>query len=265
MAQSQGHLGIICETLLSADSDSVSSVQGLQTSGLIEGSRAWAEDVGAEFRLAPASALVIDGVKVVTARGGGRWLLSGGGNDPVEVYTLDDLPAPVAGVITLLPQICYHIHGEVDLGANRILMSAGAGLEGVGIALLVGSTASPLITCTTDEVARIHHLAITNNGGGEGVYWEGENSGSQLWLHDCSIYGEPALFVTGGDDLGASYADNIFIYDCRFYSPAAAISVQVSGFWAAVSFIGCRFLGIGDGIIITSDAAAVANMQINGC
>jgi len=259
MARSQSQIGLICETLLSVGSDERRSLQGVNTDGLIEGNRAFAVDVGSEFRLDPESTLAQEFDKIITAPGGGNWLLCGGGDDPVDVYTLGDLPASVGGVITLLSSITYRIHGELNLLGDRIVMSAGSGLEGTGIALLVTSNTVAAVTCTTGTPARIHNLAITNNGTGPGVTWDGDGDGSQLWMHDCSIYGAPALDLTG------VAGDSVYVYDCRFYGVATSWGVELSDAWSAVSFVGCRFLGDGDGMRITSGEGTVANLVINGC
>lgn len=49
---------------------------------------------------------------------------------PINIQSLADFPAPVAGVITLAADTTYQISGEVDLGTNRIVWGARSGIVG---------------------------------------------------------------------------------------------------------------------------------------
>jgi hypothetical protein len=263
MARTQGQIALIAETLLTGSADDTRSLQGINASGLMAGNRAYALDVNKTFEYAPESTLAPDNDKVLAAVGGGRWLLVEGGNDPVVVRTLDDLPEPAAGVITLDATVMYLIEGELNLGANRIVASAGSGIQGGAGALIVGSTSDPLITGPGGEAFRLSNIAVTNNGSGPAVTWAGDGAGVQFWVHDVSLYGTPALVLSGAGD--GDDGDNVYVYDSRFYSPAASHGVNLGGQWGAVNFIGCRFLGTGDGIRITSGEDDIDQIVLNGC
>lgn len=61
---------------------------------------------------------------------------------------LSDLPAPIAGVITLLADV-YEVKGVVDLAGNRLVMPHGCAIIGTGSLTSTGLGAStPLITST---------------------------------------------------------------------------------------------------------------------
>jgi hypothetical protein len=266
MARSQSQIGIICETLLTASSDATRSLEALDTDGLIKGNLAYVVDVNAIYRLDPDSTTTPDNDTVIAATGGGNWLLDSGGDDPVVVRTIDDLPDAVAGVITLAAATMYLIEGEITIPTGtRIVAEAGAGISGGAGALLIGDVnGNALVTGTTGEALRINNIAITNNGSGAAVSWTGDGQGDQLWMHDVSLLGEPCADVNGGGD--GDSGDYIYLYDCRFISQSGSYGLEVSGAWASVCVIGCRFFPSGGGILINSTVAdELDQIQINGC
>jgi hypothetical protein len=263
MARSQSQIGLLCETLLTADSDELRALQAVNTNGMIEGNLAYVVDVAAIYRLAPASTLTPDDDKVLAAQGGGNWLIVDGGDDPVEVYTLDDLPAAVANVITLEASTLYRIHGHLVIPTGtRIVYQNGSGIEGVGGAHLSGDSGPPLIQGASNGLAfRINNIAVVNAGASPALVWQGNNDGDQLWMHDVSMTcsgGAPAVALIGGGSL-----DYVNVYDSRFIGTPH--DLEISSEWGAVMLIGCRFLSSNNGVSIESAATEIDTMQINGC
>jgi hypothetical protein len=260
MARSQSQIGLLCETLLTADSDELRSLEAVNTAGMIEGNKAYVVDVSAVYALAPASTTTPNGTTVIAATGGGNWLLREGGDDPVVVRTIDDFPAPVAGVITLAAATMYLVEGDIDVGTNRFEAENGAGIQGGAGAILRGNTGAVLITPVTGGAFRLNNIAIVNSGASPVLVWTGNDSGAQLWMHDVSLTssGAPAVVLVGG---GSS--DYVNVYDSRFIGTPH--DLQIDDEWAAIMLIGCRFLSINDGVVIQSALGEIGTMQINGC
>jgi len=80
-------------------------------------------------------------------------------NKTVIVNQLSDLPAPVGGVITLAADTEYLLTNDIDIEANRLVMSANTALKGTESILitLTSSVVGDLITMTntTNRVANI--------------------------------------------------------------------------------------------------------------
>ena len=77
MTQSQGREEIRCETVYTAASDAVSSIEGLDVSGYITGTKSWSADIEKEFTYFKLSVLpAIPDQVIVPASGVGRWILT---------------------------------------------------------------------------------------------------------------------------------------------------------------------------------------------
>jgi hypothetical protein len=258
MARTQGHIELICETLLDADSDSRNSVQGIQDAGLIEGTRAYALDQRATYELRPYSGQFPDNAKVVTSLQNRQWDLVAGGPDPVEVRTLSDLPAPVAAVITLPDNTKYLIVGQVDMGANRIVMGQHCSIYGLGpnigfapaSQLIFNNTVAAITMDTGDTFSCLENLSVRNDAG-PCLAWGG--TGGYVRIYNCCMVitdaGPVASFA------GAVSEPDLDLVDTKFLSPdgAGAVSVALSGVWGTVRAINC-LLGNGDGIVIATGA-----------
>lgn len=75
----------------------------------------------------PGKPLLISDTGQIYSNDGATWTPV---NKHVEVASLADLPAPVAGVITLAASTTYLVNGEIDLGTNRIVWSSRAAVIG---------------------------------------------------------------------------------------------------------------------------------------
>lgn len=71
-------------------------------------------------------------------------------NSNVWVRSKEDLPAPVAGVITLQANTAYLIRGDIDLGADRISIPGNVNVLGVSndVSSITSTTAGDLFTIT---------------------------------------------------------------------------------------------------------------------
>ena len=82
----------------------------------------------------------------------------------IIVQTVDDLPDPVAGVITLVqPDTIYLFVGTVDLGSDRIVIAAdNVSLRGLArnVDGIVSTTTADLITATSVNIT-IRALTVT--------------------------------------------------------------------------------------------------------
>jgi len=110
-------------------------------------------------------------------------------NDERIITNLIDLPAAVNGVITLNEDnILYKIKGQVDLGSNKILVTAiGTQFEGRGpnFDALIGNVAGPLLDFTKSTT--ILNLVIINPSG-IGLKIDSINDTSILefvWFFNC--------------------------------------------------------------------------------
>jgi hypothetical protein len=258
MARSQAHIEFISETLLNADSNPRNSVQGINDAGLIEGTRAYAVDKKATFELRLGDTTPADNDKIVATVEDNRWLLVGGGEDPVEVRTLSDLPEPVGAVITLPDDTNYLIIGRVDMGANRIVMGQHCSIYGLGpnigfapaSKLSFNNTVAAITMDTGDTFSCIENLSVQNDAG-PCLAWGG--TGGYVRIYNCCMVitaaGPVASFA------GAVSEPDLDLVDTKFLSPAGvgAVSVALSGVWGTVRAINC-LLGNGDGIVIATGA-----------
>lgn len=68
----------------------------------------------------------------------------------VDVNSIDDLPTPSGGVITLNDSTIYNVHGAIDLGSNRLVMGIDTTIRGNSPKLdyFTSTTTGALITST---------------------------------------------------------------------------------------------------------------------
>lgn len=108
------------------------SLENIIPANLPNGAQCWVQSQAAAYRYQRSSVLVPNGVNIVAPINGvGRWIQESPLDpDVVNVRSLSDLPAPVAGVISLAAGTCYQIHGMVDVGANTLRLAQGTVLHG---------------------------------------------------------------------------------------------------------------------------------------
>jgi hypothetical protein len=253
---------LICETLLTADSDRTRSLQAVDTAGMTEDNDVYVVDKDAHYALKPSDTQTPDNDKVLAATGGGNWVLAEGGSDPIEVRTLGDLPAPSAGIISLSGSTVYKFIGTVDLGTNRLSVAAGgAVLVGEAGSEILVNSALPAITGPSSGGAQrnltLDHLTVTQSGSGVGLSYA-PGATATLFMKDCTINtgaGHAAVLV-GTSSCRAEPKDCVF-------NTSGGDAVQVSGSWGMLAFDNC-WLGVANGIVI-NDLAAIAIMRVLGC
>jgi hypothetical protein len=256
MAETQAGIYYNAETLYTAASDSSSSLEGADMESQLDGALGWATDRGTMFQYRSASLSSPVAGLIVKANGPGNWVRVQGGLNVVEVRSLADLPAPNAGIITLVAATRYLFYGTVNLGANRILTGSSVIIEGVGGAEITGNNAAPLISNGTNGVAMTIANVLVLNTGGMAVSWIGNGNGAQCILHDCEFYGlTVSVSVTG---VGGDY---INIYDNTF---GGATGLQVGDIWSSVVLNNNRFKCTAIGVSITGTIGQVSAMLVNG-
>jgi hypothetical protein len=259
MALTQENIDLIAQTVRTADSDAQRSVQGTDVTPLIDGNSIWATDRRTPFRWSPTDVNAAIAYQIVKPDSGlaGSWLLAGGaGLNSVDVYSVADFPAPVAGVITLAASTRYLVHGHVDIGTNVITASAGSGLEGVAGAQLINTNTVPLVTCGSFAFT-CNNIALLNLGG-PCIVWSGDGGGDQLTLRDSIFSG-----VTSAVWIHGHAGDYICIRDCDFWGTTSGL--QVHDVWDSIVINACRFLGAGDQLMLTSAAGEIEGITVVGC
>jgi hypothetical protein len=91
-----GRNGFIAATILTASSDPTNSLEGIQTSGLIEGAGCFVQENDGEYLLFPADVQVPNGTTIVAALGGGNWILQSTAS-----------PSPGGSTYALLPRVIW--------------------------------------------------------------------------------------------------------------------------------------------------------------
>ena len=172
-----------------------------------------------------------------------NWLVivcSGTPFSSIDVLVQDatDLPAPIAGVITLAANTAYGIDGLVDLGTDRIAMSTGSKIVGGG----GSSTQSEL---RTSNALGVVTMAAANTAI-DGLVLQNSSTG-------------PALTLASG-------ADNFSIVDVKFIS-AGSTAITVSN--PGQGQITDSFVNVpsgGSGILINDNVTTflVKNTRIKG-
>ncbi len=258
MARSQGIISYNCQTLLSISSEAQRSLQGTATDVLIGGSLAWVEDKSAVYKWISTQLLALVADKVLNGLNGGQWVIVQGGVDPVEVYTLADLPAAVAGVITLVNGRTYRINGYIDLGGARIQIGTGGALQGDGAAHLVTDNTTPMVSNTVNQACSVTGIHLENSGG-PAFMWIGNGGSDQCVLRDCILDGVGQAAIIQG-----AAGDYINIRSCLFGGTTAGI--EINGSWDSIVISDCRFIGTGKQIHMTQDAPSVILlMLVKGC
>lgn len=84
--------------------------------------------------------------------GSGNWAsIPGTSSKVVTVNAASDLPAAASGIRTLVPGVTYVLSGNIDIGGDRIVMTAGSALKGAGnrfADFITSSTTGALISAT---------------------------------------------------------------------------------------------------------------------
>lgn len=143
----------------------------------------------------------------------------GAGQNVVTVNTLADFPTPVASVISLVDNTCYHISGFIDIGGNRFQTGINTTLCGNSsrIDRITSTTTAALFTGSTN-------LTLTNVG----------------------------LFVASGSylSLSGTGSENLIIRNCGFISCQTfgtitnwGLSVLAESFTVTVATNGLLFVG----------------------
>lgn len=101
---------------------------------------------------------------VADGLGSGSWENKTASNQ-ILIQALADLPTPAAGVITLADDTVYIIAGNVDIGANRLVLGNETYIQGTArdIDVITSSTSGALFTGTANN--RIHTLGISAASG----------------------------------------------------------------------------------------------------
>lgn len=125
--------------------------------------------------------------------------------DVVEVSSLADLPAPVAGVISLVPGTCYQIRGMVDVGPNTLRLAQGTVLHGschqVLDGLIRSAGAGPLLDNIAGASFAVTLLTLTHLAGGNPYYFAdvgGPLATTQALVADCNLLFNSAPGVVDG-------------------------------------------------------------------
>jgi hypothetical protein len=151
------------------DGDAAYSLLGLDTTQLVDGCLCYVQGEKSYYILDKESAAAPSPPDVIPALKGGNWLVfdpgDGSGDDPVEVHSLADLPAPVGGVITLAADTRYEFIGRVVIGTNELLLSDGTHIVGrAGIIRNEGSSGAILRMPAAGRVV-IERIGLDMGGG----------------------------------------------------------------------------------------------------
>jgi len=130
------------------------------------------------------------------------------------VSSLNDLPTPVSGVITLPANTCWEFTRDVDISPNVLSLEQGSCLEGAvpGDTGVTTNSANPLISFSGPGTngRAITRLSLVNNGGP--VFNVSGSSLETLLIDTCVAQGTSlgvlqalgALFIRGLLDMGSS-------------------------------------------------------------
>lgn len=107
----------------------------------------------------------------------------------LDVKELGDLPAPVTGVITTLDNVTVNLLENIDLSGNRLVLGAGASLNGVSdlSTTLSGSTAVDVPLVSNAGNTEISRLTMTQLG--EGDLFLQDVAGSVIEMFDVNRNG----------------------------------------------------------------------------
>lgn len=172
------------------------SLENIIPTMLPNGAECWVQSQMAAYRYQRASVLAPNGSNIVAPSNGvGRWIQQTPLDpDVVEVTSLADLPAPVAGVISLAASTCYRIHGMVDVGPNTLRLAQGTILHGSCHQVLDGlirtAGAGPLLDNVPGAIFAVAFLTLTHLAGGNPYYFAdvgGPLSTTQALVADCNL------------------------------------------------------------------------------
>lgn len=178
------------------------------------------------------------------------------GSNTVNVSDLSDLPAPVSGVITLVDSTIYIFTGNVDIGANRLVVGSDNLITGRYAELdsITSTTAGAIIT-TTNNSFKVKDLRI-NATSSTGLDLNGTSAENVLF----------ARFTLVAGSLGSCNDYSVFdVNQANFVSLGGGITL--SGAMFAVSLQGGAFYsesGIGlDLNGLTADIIQISRMYFN--
>lgn len=173
------------------------SLENIIPTTLPNGAECWVQSQQASYRYQRASVLAPNGVNVVAPINGvGRWMQQSAPLAPNVVYvsSLADLPAPVAGVISLAPGTCYQIQGMVDVGPNTLRLAQGTVLHGACHQVLDGlvrtAGAGPLLNNVAGASFSVSFLTLTHLAGGSPYHFAdvgGPLATTQALVADCNL------------------------------------------------------------------------------
>lgn len=122
---------------------------------------------------------------------------------PIPVNSVEDFPAPVAGVITLANDTTYQITGEVDIGTNRIVFGVRSGIRGENRVndRIVSSTTDTMFTAASGAVVAFFQEIGLRCPNGTLV----DISGASVSFVDCnfaSVLNGGTIALSGGFSFG---------------------------------------------------------------
>ncbi|MEI6079712.1 MAG: hypothetical protein WCQ53_03635, partial [bacterium] len=161
------------------------------------------------------------------------------------VRTLSDLPAPVAGVITLSANTDYEINGNINIGTNQLKLSAATQIYGLNVlndGVTYTGTAS-MFTNVANASLIIRNLSITASSATKVFDFTG-NSATSIYINNdyflnCSILGT----IVGGKE--------VWITNNESNSVTAMTGFSVSGNVTYLNFSYNVFTNTNNASIIT--------------
>lgn len=110
----------------------------------------------------------------------------------VEVFTIDNLPAPATNVITLADNTVYKFLNDVDVGANQLKTGDNTAFLAVdsGVVTLSGTTTLPLIITNGTDAFSANHITLSQLGSGELI---------EITTGATAVTGFTACNLVGGD------------------------------------------------------------------
>lgn len=162
-------------------------------------------------------------------------LASSPATNTVVVYTLADLPTPVAGIITLLDNTEYFFANSVDIGTNRFIMGDNTTVYGNGsLGNSITYTGTGILFTAIDKTIGIFDIKLTAATGTLFAFSDSTGTKSltlrQLNFTACLSIGSVSGF------LGFTFTRN--------QSPSAADGLTLSGYIKAAYFDTGFFVGL---------------------
>lgn len=169
----------------------------------------------------------------------------------INVYALDDLPAPVAGVITLPADTSYYITTNLDLGGDRLSCGANVGLYGdsaSNCSLTSTGLSSSTALITSTSAINIENLTIKDVG----TALDLNDATSQLNWENVVFQDIPTVGTI------QNYA-NIVWGQCILQNAA---NLTITGTQGSIAFFECLFDGRAGATTLTIPAAAVVTRRV---